>query len=122
MSTPYSGPSAKEMLATHTLATETINRHSGPHSQRIFDGNALRLLHRFVSDPSAKDTILRDECMVDEPGQPVGSKASGKEHGSLVGYVIAHHGTEGQLLDGHEIEMLRGWFESGAADEAMANE
>jgi hypothetical protein len=39
-----------------------------------------------------------------------------------VGVVIAHHGTEEQLLDQKEIDMLREWFESGAADEAMENE
>jgi hypothetical protein len=121
MTEPYSGPTVPEMLKTHTLAIETINRHAGPDSQRIFDGTNLRLLYRFVSDPSAKDTILKDEDLLDEPGQPVGQRAN-KVHRNLVGYLIAHHGTEGQLLDAREIDMLRVWFESGAADEAMENE
>ena len=34
--TPYAGPTAREMISSHTLAAETIARH-GSGSQAIFD-------------------------------------------------------------------------------------
>ena len=50
--------------------------------------------------------MLRDRDMLDEPGDWPGKKAQS----------AARHGTETPALEEREIEMLRKWFESGAAD------
>jgi hypothetical protein len=99
------------MIRTHTLADEIINRHShyGTGNGSILDDNELSLLKRFVTDPSSKDALLREREMVDEPGERPGTRAVAKS-GSLVGYVIARHGTEDPVLEEGEIERLRGWF------------
>jgi hypothetical protein len=59
--------------------------------------------------------VLRDRDMLDEPGDWPGKNAQ-SAHGSLAGFAIARHGTETPALEEREIEMLRKWFESGAAD------
>ena len=111
--TDYKGPSAATMIKFHSLAAETMSRHND--SCPIFDASALALLRRFCIDPSNKDAILRDRDMVDEPGDAPGTRANAK-WGSLAGYAIARHGTENPVLEEREIEALRKWFESGAAD------
>jgi hypothetical protein len=99
--------------SSHTLAAEIIARHND--ACPIFDSRELELLRRFCADPSAKEAVLRDRDMLDEPGDWPGKKAQ-SVHGSLAGFAIAKHGTETPALEEREIEMLRKWFESGAAD------
>lgn len=107
-------------LKSHTMAADIINRDkvgtsiTDINDQRILDASNLALLQRFCAAPSTKDEILRDEDMLDSPGDKVGSKALSKGH--LVGYMIARHDTENPALEDREIEMLREWFERGEAD------
>ncbi len=104
---------------SHTMAADIIDRDKTVPSvtdldhQRILGAPESHRLQRFCADPSSKDAILRDEDMVDEPGQLPGTKAHSK--GSLAGFLIAHHETERPALEDREIEMLRKWFESGEA-------
>jgi hypothetical protein len=102
-----------EMIRSHTLAAEIITRHNDDCP--ILDHNELTLLRRFCADPSVKEAILRDRDMLDGPADLPGKTAQSK-HGSLVGFAIARHSTETPALEDREIEMLRKWFESGAAD------
>ena len=96
-----------------TLAAEIIARHNG--ACPILDSSELELLRRFCAGPSAKEVVLRDRDMLDEPGDWPGKKAQ-SAHGSLTGFAIARHGTDTLALEECEIEMLRKWFESGVAD------
>jgi hypothetical protein len=109
----YTGSSPGEMIRSHTLAAETIARHHD--ACPIFDARELTLLRRFCADLAAKEAILRDRDMLDELGDWPGKNAQSK-HGSLAGFVVARHGSETPALEEGEIEMLREWFESGAAD------
>ena len=58
MPAEYTGPTVATMVRTHTLAAEIIARHNDPCS--VLDNSELRLLRRFVADPSTKDEILHD--------------------------------------------------------------
>ena len=109
----YTGPMPGEMIRSHTLAAEIIARHNDPCP--ILDSSELTLLRRFCADPSAKEAVLRDRDMLDEPSDWPGKRAQSK-YGSLAGFTIARHGTQTPALEEREIEMLRKWFESGAAD------
>jgi hypothetical protein len=109
----YTGPMPGEMIRSHTLAAEIIARHHD--ACPILGSSELTLLRRFCADPSAKEAVLRDRDMLDEPGDWPGKKAQSK-HGSLAGFAIARHGTETPALQDREIEMLKKWFESGAVD------
>lgn len=109
----YTGPMPSEMIRLHTLAAEIIGRHND--ACPILDPSELTLLRRFCADPSAKEAILRDRDMLDDAGDWPGQKAQSK-HGSLAGFAVARHGTETPALEDREIEMLKEWFGSGAAD------
>lgn len=119
-SAPWTGPSVKDMIASHTLAENIIKYHHEPCP--VFDSSELVLLRRFVNEPSSRDQILRDCNMVDVEGGELGNGAS--RHGSLAGYIVARHrpdATQGPepAMTAHEIEVLKKWFESGAADAEM---
>ena len=109
-------PTVGEMIRDYALASNIISRH-GTDDDAVLDGSELGRLHRFCADPSAKDTILHDDDMVDEADAEPGTHAQQK--GSLVGFCIAKHGTSKPALQEAEIERLRDWFETGAADDAM---
>lgn len=117
---PWTGPSPRDMITSHTLAEEIINRHDD--ACPVLGPSELVLLQRFVNNPATRNEILRDCNMEDDEGDHPGMKAQ-RDHGSLAGFVVAKHtddGTHGPALTEDEIEKLRVWFSSGAADDRMA--
>lgn len=108
---PYTGPSVQEMIANHTLADNIIKYHNNPDSDAILNRDNLATLLRFVNHPEDRDQILKDK---DASGA-----AEGKDfRGSLTGYIVLKHNDEPVLTD-DEIEKLKTWFDSGAADEVL---
>lgn len=59
-----------------------------------------------------RDAILEEQGWMDAPGSRSGEKAISKS-GSLVGYLIARHGTEDPALDDRDWELLSGWMGKG---------
>ena len=108
-STKYDGPSAREMIDTHTLAKEVIARHN--EACPIFDDYCILELRRFVQDPDSAQDFLRERDMIDEDGAKLGSAASAK--GSLTGFIMATYGTDESALTEEEVLELREWFDNG---------
>jgi hypothetical protein len=104
----YSGPSAREMLDSHTFAQEVIARSKGPESQRIFDDKQLDLLRRWCTDPASAERIFAEENLSDTPGDRPGTKAI--EKGSLVGLLMANSAARNDLITNEEFQMLQEWF------------
>lgn len=100
-------PSVHEMISTHTMAQNIIDRQNT--ADEILDSNNLALLRRFCDNPAAKDEILRDVDMLDGPNVEPGTRAN-KQKGSLSGYCIATYGTDKSVLLDHELVLLRNWF------------
>ncbi|KAJ0309266.1 hypothetical protein COL5a_012180 [Colletotrichum fioriniae] len=100
-SAPYTGPSPREMIESHTLAQEIINRNND--ACPILDSDELSLLFDFVKDPSQARAILETRGLADDP----------TKSGSLVAYVISLHGTDKAALTDEEIQILKRWFENG---------
>jgi len=100
-------PSTSAMIDTKTLAQNIIKRHNT--SSEVLDARELSMLRRFCLDPSSRETILRDEGMLDAPGMPPGTVAV-RNRGSLVGHCIARHGTDDPALSDEEVDALRDWF------------
>ncbi|KAF9875579.1 hypothetical protein CkaCkLH20_06960 [Colletotrichum karsti] len=98
-SAPYTGPSPRHMIDTHTLAQEIINRNNDPCP--ILDENELSLLSQFVADPSQARALLEARGLSQEP----------TKSGSLVAYVISLHDTDKAALTDGEIKLLKEWFE-----------
>ncbi|KAE9576734.1 hypothetical protein CGCF415_v008020 [Colletotrichum fructicola] len=98
-SAPYTGPSPRHMIDTHTLAQEIINRDNDPCP--ILDEDELALLSQFVADPSKAGALL--EARGEDP----------TSSGSLVAYVISLHGTEKVALTNEGITLLKEWFGNG---------
>lgn len=63
-------------------------------------------------DPSRREELLTKFDIVDKPGDRPGTRAV-SVYGSLVGMLIARHGTEEPGFSKGEIGELREWFESG---------
>ncbi|KAK1509825.1 uncharacterized protein CLUP02_03353 [Colletotrichum lupini] len=99
-SAPYTGPSPREMIESHTLAQEIINRNND--ACPILDSDELSLLSDFVQDPSRARFLLETRGLADEP----------TKSGSLVAYVISLHGTDKAALTDEEIKILNRWFEN----------
>ncbi|KAK1993164.1 hypothetical protein LX36DRAFT_661753 [Colletotrichum falcatum] len=57
MTTTYTGPSAAEMLANHTLGKEIISRNND--AEPVLDSEELALLEQFVNDPSKSSVTVR---------------------------------------------------------------
>lgn len=70
----------------------------------VLDAHELTMLKQFCNDPSQKDAILEKYDMMD-PGLGWEKKRS------LVGLLIARHGTSTPGLTGAEVQALREWFE-----------
>ncbi|KAI8300321.1 hypothetical protein K4K61_009839 [Colletotrichum sp. SAR11_59] len=100
-SAPYTGPSPRHMIDTHTLAQEIINRNNDPCP--ILDEDELALLSQFVADPSKAGALLKARGLAEDP----------TSSGSLVAYVISLHGTEKVALTNEEITLLKEWFGNG---------
>ncbi|OLN81628.1 hypothetical protein CCHL11_05573 [Colletotrichum chlorophyti] len=100
-SAPYTGPSARDMISTHTLAQEIINRNEDPAP--VLDADELSLLSQFVADPTQGRALLEARGLADDV----------TKSGSLVAYVISVHGTDKAALNDEEISLLEKWFENG---------
>ncbi|KAK2761956.1 hypothetical protein CKAH01_05186 [Colletotrichum kahawae] len=100
-SAPYTGPSPRHMIDTHTLAQEIINRNNDPCP--ILDEDELTLLSQFVANPSQAGALLEARGLAEEP----------TKSGSLVAYVISLHDTDKAALANEEITLLKEWFENG---------
>lgn len=105
----YTGPSAREMLDSHTLAKETIERANGPLHERIFDDAGLSRLRRWCADPSSKQKLLDEEKALNGGGEEPEGKAQGN---SLVCYLMTQSLAGNDLLTPQEMEQLNKWFES----------
>lgn len=123
-SNDWKGPSVGDMIKTHTLAENIIKYHNEPCP--VFDAENLVALREFVDNPSAVDQFLKNRDMADpENPEYVGQGAIAK--GSLVGYIASRHrltggntdSRGGALMTDAEVEELKKWFDSGAADERM---
>ncbi|TDZ49915.1 hypothetical protein CTRI78_v007741 [Colletotrichum trifolii] len=108
-SPPYTGPSPRHMIDTHTLAREIINRHGDPCP--ILDADELHLLSNFVADPSGGNELLKARGLQVEPSKS----------GSLVAYVISVHGTDKAALTDEEIDALKEWFGTIGDDKSKAD-
>ncbi|KAK2052575.1 hypothetical protein LY76DRAFT_526408 [Colletotrichum caudatum] len=106
MATTYTGPSAADMLANHTLAKEIIARNND--SEPVLDTNELALLEQFVNDPSQSSAILESKGLSVEP----------EKSGSLVAYAISLHGTDSPAFSADDISSLKEWFASEAGKKA----
>ncbi|GKT53743.1 hypothetical protein ColTof4_05907 [Colletotrichum tofieldiae] len=100
-SAPYTGPSPRDMIESHTLAQEIIARNNDPCP--ILDSDELALLSQFVAEPSQARALLEARGLADEP----------TKSGSLVAYAISLHGTDKAALTEEEIKTLKKWFEDG---------
>ncbi|KAK6207532.1 hypothetical protein QIS74_12613 [Colletotrichum tabaci] len=98
---PYTGPSPREMIASHTLAREIIDRNNDPCP--ILDSEELALLSQFVAEPSRGAALLEARGLAGEPANS----------GSLVAYVVSLHGTDKAALTEEEIKTLKEWFKNG---------
>ena len=107
----YTGPSAREMIASGTLAKETMARHGS--DQAIFDDANIVELRQFVEDPGATRAALYGTAdPVSGDVQAMVKKTSSGEC-TLVQYAAAVHGTEQAALSDEEIVALRAWFATG---------
>jgi hypothetical protein len=104
MASTFSGPSAREMLQSHTLAKEIIARNDKPDADRVLDDGELSLLRRWCAEPAAKEQILAEKNVKDA--------ASAQQSGSLVGYLMAQSVAGNELVTKEEFENLQEWFKS----------
>lgn len=111
MSEPYTGPTAREMISSGTLAKEIIDRHSS--SQAIFDDANIAELRQFVLDPAAARASLYGKQDPDDDNIQVMTKKTGGGGCSLVMYATAVHGTDKAVLSDSDISRLREWFANG---------
>jgi hypothetical protein len=102
-----------DQIRSHQLATSIINRHNSDGTNYVFDAPSLATLKRFCMDPtpSTREAIMREEDWDEAAGQDKGAGTASK--GSLVGYVIVKHGTDEQVFDGRDLELLKKWYEDG---------
>jgi hypothetical protein len=113
MAQPQQEWNTAHQIHSHQLAPSIINRHNSDGTNYVFDAPSLALLKRFSMDPtlSTREAIMRDEDWTEDAGQDKGAGVAAK--GSLVGYVIVKHGTDEQVFDERDLELLKGWFEGG---------
>lgn len=109
----YNGPSAREMIDTHTLAHEIITRH-GTGSQAVFDDANILQLKRYLEDPALeKAAVLAKLGAPDDDAALTIIRQGGS---SLVDYVAIVRGTPKAALTADEEETLRTWFNSGGGE------
>ena len=108
-STKWNGPSARDMIASHTLAKEIIERHGSDCP--VFDDGRIMELRKFIDDPSKARDILQDMGLTDSDGQQPGDMAASK--GSLTGLIMARHNTSNLVFTEDEIRALKEWFDNG---------
>ncbi|CAK7224478.1 hypothetical protein SCUCBS95973_005531 [Sporothrix curviconia] len=111
--TPYAGPTARDMISSHTLAAETIARH-GTGNQAVFDDDNIQQLRAFVTDPAAARAAVLAKlgATEDDDMTAVTAKVAGGGY-SLVDYAVLTRGTDKAALTDDEMETLRTWFASG---------
>ncbi|GAB7345281.1 hypothetical protein MBLNU457_3644t1 [Dothideomycetes sp. NU457] len=100
-------PSVRDMVSSHTLATEIINRHDTDDS--ILDDGEMNLLRQWCLNPENAKNILEERGMLDATGTQPGTLAN-ESRGSLAGYCIATHGTERSVLTEDEFMLLQSYF------------
>ncbi|CAK7271983.1 hypothetical protein SEPCBS119000_004886 [Sporothrix epigloea] len=110
--TPYAGPTARDMIASHTLAAEIIARH-GSGSQAIFDDDNINQLRAFVTDPAATRAALLSKLDATEDDDVAALTAKVAGSHSLVDYAVITRGTPKEALTDAEMDTLRAWFASG---------
>jgi len=112
-SNEWTGPSAREMVDTHTLAKEVISRHND--ACPVFDDKEIVRLRRFVQDPTQSKQLLQELDLAD---------GGAWKAGSLTGHIIETWGTDKSALTQDEIVALKEWFDNGGGktDEELAGE
>ncbi|EPE10825.1 hypothetical protein F503_05920 [Ophiostoma piceae UAMH 11346] len=111
MSEPYTGPSAREMIASGTLAKEVMVRHGS--SQAIFDDANIAELRQFVQDPAATRAALYGTADPGDSDVQAMIKKTSSGGCTLVQYATAVHGTEQAALSDDDVVALRAWFANG---------
>ena len=111
-STDYTGPPARDMIASHSLTDEIISRHNDPCP--ILGPSELILLTSYVHAPVQRLDILQANDMLDVEGNRPGSRAH-EAHGSLIGYALAT-----EYFNEQDITKLKDWFDEGHADQRTA--
>lgn len=105
---PYTGPSAPEMIQSHTLAKEIMARHGS--DQAVFDEENIVMLRAFIADPTAYRTAVL--AAQDTTDAATGSRKVVNEC-SLVDYMALVHGTDKATLTEDEFAALQAWFADG---------
>ena len=105
MADQYSGPSVREMLETHTLASEIIARANDPNP--ILDEHELTRLRRYCTGASSPDDILAEI----EAEYPTTERVKQPGNGSLVGFIVAQAAAGKGILSEQEVKQLEKWFE-----------
>lgn len=109
----WTGPSAKQMIETNTLAKEIMERHkNGPEA--VFDPENLEMLRDFLESPELAQANIFAKYAVQTSDDALAKISDGKG-ASLVDYIAAAHGTPKQALTSAEIEDLQTWFANGMA-------
>lgn len=108
---PYTGPSVRDMIQSHTLADQIIHRHYMPQDETILDQSELDLLQRWARNPTAEEriAIMQENGIQDDQGGRVGDKAASQ--GSLVGFCIVRSTEDNPPLNNAELERLKRWFD-----------
>lgn len=100
-------PTVRDMIATHTLASEIINRHDTEDS--ILDDSEMSLLRQWCLSPGNAKIILEERGMLDATGTQPGAVAN-ETKGSLAGYCIATYGSDRSALTEDEFGILQSYF------------
>jgi hypothetical protein len=108
----YDGPSPGWLIAKHKLAHQIIACHP-IESMRVLDPEHLVFLRQYLEHPGNGTEFLREQDMLDKPGDKPGNRAQMK-YGNLIGYAIANN-----AFNDDEIKLLQGWFDSGVLDKEL---
>jgi len=103
----WTGPSAGQMIKTHTLAKETINHHGG--RTPVFDDLEIIRLRRFVQDPTQAEQLLAELDLAD---------GGAWRTGSLAAHIIKTWGTDKSALTQDEVDALKEWYDNGGGKTA----
>ena len=105
----WTGPTAKDMIASHTLAMEIMQRHGS--NEPVLDDFRIEELRKFVNDPLRANEMLQAMESAKSDGLHSDDATAGK--GTLTGYIMAQHGTDKAALTEDEIHILKEWFDNG---------
>jgi len=98
----WTGPTVRQMVDTHTLAKEVIDRHNDPCP--VFDDKAILQLRRFVQDPAQVEKLIQELDSAD---------GGAWRSGGLTALIMTTWGTDKSYLTQDEVVSLKEWFANG---------